>query len=122
MIYKLCIIIVVGFSFWFGRLCSVPFYEIVNRMDVKSTIADKCLINIPKIVSYVLFFNRRNTVTYYSLIYQIIWYVLVIKGVYVFLNYEGSIELMTKQITYPFLILYLAEMASSYIRFKMDNH
>ncbi len=34
------------------------------------------LINIPKIVSYVLFMNLRSKVTYYSIIYQIVWYSL----------------------------------------------
>lgn len=69
MIYKVCIVIIVGFSFWFGRLCSVPFYEMIKKKNVEKKIADKCLINIPKIVSYVLFMNLRSKVTYYSIKY-----------------------------------------------------
>lgn len=79
MIYKLCIVAVIVICFLFRRLCSVPFYKMVNRKDAKQIVADKSLIKVPDIVSCILFFERKGIVTYYSLIYQTIWYILTVR-------------------------------------------
>lgn len=72
-----------AFSFMMGNFCAIPLNEIRpdQYKNTYNPLANLSMVKIGTLLSYLLYWRRKRTVTIYSLVYKICWYVIVVFAV-----------------------------------------
>lgn len=120
-IYYFGILSVYIFGFFYGRWSMLPLKELMSEEKNKK-LAERILINVPKIFVICLFLKKRDRVSVIAIIYQIIWYILFVRTIYiVFGTCYDSFEHMARIVIDPLLMNMLFNVSADYIVFKLDR-